>query len=209
MIVVTTATVNSLRGRLQRWEWQSKRRQWVQQGFSVPVVVGKQGLAWQKQEGDGRTPIGAFDLGPFFGFDARLVSLKFSYRQLTNQTECIDDPRSHFYNQLIERPQVIPDWQSSEKMHQTELYRYGSVIQYNMPATPGQGSCIFMHRWRDNKHGTAGCIALSQSHLLSLLRWLSATKTPRVIVFPRSACGVSLPFVPEPIFSLSCQPSLA
>ena len=59
-------------------------------------------------------------------------------------------------------------------------YNYGAVIAYNTARKPGLGSAIFLHV----SHGsaTAGCVAVPQSDVLKLLRWLNPKLGPRIIM---------------------------
>ncbi len=43
------------------------------------------------------------------------------------------------------------------------------MIGYNEARTPGRGSAIFLHV--DHGGGTAGCVSVPSSQLVSILRW--------------------------------------
>jgi D-alanyl-D-alanine dipeptidase len=200
LLVVTTASWDAIEAQLALYE----RRQgaWVAVMEGVPAVVGRSGLAWGrglpldvqqraggpiKREGDGKAPAGLFALGTAFGFDAALPWASLPYRQLTPETECIDDARSRHYNAIVERSAVAVDWTSSEKMREEKLYRIGAVIQHNTPEmAPGGGSCIFLHAWRGPGRGTAGCTAMEDARLEELLRALDPRKNPAVLQVPRA-----------------------
>jgi D-alanyl-D-alanine dipeptidase len=158
MIVVTTPDWNAVDGRLQRYERSHAGGVWTPVGHAVAIVVGKNGLAWGsglmsvpdslpgpgaapvKREGDGRSPAGAFAIGTGFGYAATApAGWKLSYTRLTPTIECVDDASSRYYNQLVDRAAVTPDWNSSEHMASTgEYYRWGaSVSTYG--AAPARG----------------------------------------------------------------------
>ena len=61
------------------------------------------------------------------GTDARWIKL--NYVALKKETEGIDDPRSRYYNQLVDRSKVAKvDWRSSEQMRRNDnLYKWGVV----------------------------------------------------------------------------------
>ncbi|MYL61400.1 hypothetical protein GLW20_28240, partial [Virgibacillus halodenitrificans] len=63
------------------------------------------------------------------------------------------------------------------------LYTYGFVINYNTARTPGKGSAIFFHV--ANGH-TLGCTGVSQSHMVSILKWINPAKNPVIIQTPES-----------------------
>jgi L,D-peptidoglycan transpeptidase YkuD (ErfK/YbiS/YcfS/YnhG family) len=56
--------------------------------------------------------------------------------------------------------------------HGDDLYKWGVVVRYNEGAVPGDGSCIFLHVWRGPDSPTAGCTAMAEENLLSVLGWL-------------------------------------
>src|SRR3978361_1294963 len=93
-------------GTLQRFE-RDPDGHWSKVGEAVPVLYGKQGLAWgrgarggdqpglHKREGDGRTPAGAFTLGAIYGNDPRLPDgADFPYHQVTAIDAWPDDPKN-------------------------------------------------------------------------------------------------------------------
>lgn len=188
---------------LRAYERKNSRSEWQIHGPAIPVVLGKTGLAWghglvqpdggilppMKREGDNKAPAGVFRLGPAFGYAparrARWVKLR--YLPLTKQIEGIDDPRSRYYNQLVDRSKVRRvDWRSSEQMlREDDLYKWGVLVRHNTPAQPGAGSCIFLHIWKDATTLTSGCTAMSEQNLRSLLRWLDPAARPVLVQMPR------------------------
>jgi hypothetical protein len=49
---------------------------------------------------------------------------------------------------------------------------------------PGAGSCVFLHIWHDQSHGTAGCTAMSQMNVETLLGWLDPKRRPLLLQLP-------------------------
>jgi D-alanyl-D-alanine dipeptidase len=174
---------------------------WRRFGNSFPGLIGHHGLAWgiglhgagklgepEKREGDKKAPAGVFRFGDVFG-TARPEQVRFlrlPYLQVTQTTEAIDDPKSKYYNQVVDRKTVTtPDWVSSESMLQVGgRYRLGVMVGHNTAAYPGFGSCIFFHVWDPRYPGTTGCTATSYDHLLHLLRWLDPKKNPLIVQLP-------------------------
>ncbi len=113
---------------------------------------------------------------------------------MTPTLEAIDDPRSRFYNQVVDRAEVPrPDWRSSEKMSTISVYELGLVVFHNTERLPGCGSCIFLHLQSPNNTGTAGCTALRRADLLALLLWLDPARQPVLIQAPRAIAVRDLP----------------
>lgn len=205
ILVVTTQDWNAVDGTMQRYERNASQKEWKAVGSPVAVVAGRSGLAWGlglnlgdeavarhsddpvKKEGDGRSPAGVFALGTAFGYAAQpLAGWKMPYLALTPSVECVDDPASKFYNRVVDRGSVAPDWNSSEHMRDAgEYYRWGLVIEHNGdPAKPGGGSCIFMHVWDGSGRGTSGCTAMDQRELEAVLAWLDPAKHPLLVELP-------------------------
>jgi L,D-peptidoglycan transpeptidase YkuD (ErfK/YbiS/YcfS/YnhG family) len=209
LIVVTTPDWNAVDGRLQRYERATPKARWRPVGPPFSIVVGKTGLAWGlgivstdqvnlraasdpvKKEGDGKAPAGVFALGSAFGDAPQpLATSKMPYQPLTPSIECVDDMRSKYYNRLVDRTTVVPDWNSSEHMRSVgEAYRWGVVVEHNAgdkdrPPVPGGGSCIFLHIWSGAGHGTVGCTAMPQQEVESLLGWLDPARRPLLVQLP-------------------------
>ena len=50
------------------------------------------------------------------------------------------------------------------------LYIYGAMIGHNMaPATPGKGSCFFIHVWRTPDTPTNGCTAMEKNNTKKIM----------------------------------------
>jgi L,D-transpeptidase catalytic domain len=207
LLVVTTPEWNAYFGVLQRYERSAANAPWIVVGHPIAVVVGKNGLAWDagseavdpkeardvddpvKKEGDLRSPAGIFHLGTAFGYASEKPdSWRMPYLHLTSSTECVDDPKSKFYNQVLDRAAVSPDWKSSEHMlRNDDLYRWGLVVQQNVhPAQPGDGSCIFLHTWPGPGRATVGCTATAEEQIEAMLGWLDPAQNPLLVQLPMS-----------------------
>lgn len=199
-LVVVTQDWNSPAGVLRAFERKNATSSWEAVGPEVAVVVGKKGLGWGrglmkggsapvKVEGDHKAPAGIFRLPQAFGYAPPPSSqrVKLPYLQLTKDIEGIDDPRSRYYNQLVDRSRVARvDWRTSEKMRLSGgLYKWGVVVDHNVPARPGAGSCIFLHIWKDSGTPTTGCTAMAEKDLVKLLRWLDPAARPVLVQMPR------------------------
>lgn len=204
LVVVVTPDWNATSGELRRFTRDAMGSPWRPEGSPVPIVVGRTGLAWgvgldeaaegaepHKREGDGKSPAGIFPLGTAFGFappdSARWVKLP--WVQLVPTTECVDDTASVHYTNVLDRgavPRV--DWSSSERMREIRVYRLGAVIAYNeAPPVKGRGSCVFFHIWGGPGSHTAGCTAMDEGELATLLGWLDPKSRPVVLQLPADA----------------------
>jgi L,D-peptidoglycan transpeptidase YkuD (ErfK/YbiS/YcfS/YnhG family) len=204
MVVVTTPDWNAVAGRLERYERSSPGKHWTPVGDAIAIVVGRNGTGWGagllptdgpqarspqdpvKKEGDGKSPAGVFRISAAFGYAAQPVpGWRMTYISLTPSVECVDDSASHFYNRIVDRAAVSPDWHSSEHMSQAgDAYRWGAVIDQNATAVPNGGSCVFMHIWAGPTVGTAGCTAMPQDQLEPILAWLDPARNPLLVQLP-------------------------
>jgi L,D-peptidoglycan transpeptidase YkuD (ErfK/YbiS/YcfS/YnhG family) len=148
----------------------------------ICAEIGKNGVTSNKVEGDMKSPVGTFKLGPVFGDkDHQVYAKNMPYLLITDDLECVDDPNSIYYNQFVYKNQIKDcDWKSSEKMKEMgDLYSLGIVIQYNQnPVIPNKGSAIFIHKLNKRKKGTHGCVALDENYLKKIVSWIDSSKDP-------------------------------
>jgi L,D-peptidoglycan transpeptidase YkuD (ErfK/YbiS/YcfS/YnhG family) len=205
MILVTADNWEDCRARLALYE---KRAGKWEKYEDFPAVCGEKGMAWGrgliparpgetftpiKREGDQKTPAGIFRLGECLGYAPQLVvNPELPYRQIVESMQGVDDPASRYYNQIvntaaIDRAEI--DWKSYEIMRRTdERYKWLMVIGHNPENLPGWGSLIFLHIWRDQATGTAGCTAVSEATILTVFKWLKPALNPVIVQCPREVC---------------------
>ncbi len=203
--VVTTKDWNAMQGNAQIFERKTVKSSWKAVGKSFAVVVGKNGMAWgaglnelpsdtgrllMKTEGDGKSPAGIFTLTSAFGSAEKAASVKIPFTKLEQYTECVDDVKSSHYNKIVNRMQVgMFDWESSEKMLAVGTqYDLGVFVAHNSnPINKGGGSCIFLHIWKDEKSGTAGCTAMARENIEAALNFFDPKKNPVLIQLPEDS----------------------
>lgn len=143
--------------------------------------IGKNGLCETKTEGDGCTPIGCFKVGYAFGFGEKPDTAMY-YRNITSRSYWVDDPLSRFYNRWVEGSENAA-WNHAEFLWRyRDAYLRAVVIEYNTASpSPGKGSAIFLHC---GDEPTSGCVAVSETDLLKLLKWLEPGKAPYILLSP-------------------------
>lgn len=211
VLVVTTPGWDAPRGTAQRFERSTLAKPFRRVGPPLPVWLGRSGLGWRsdaaaapplaaapgprKQEGDGRSPAGVLTLGGLWGYGQAAPALvRLPYRTADALDRCVDDVGSPYYNQLTRQPADRPPaWQSAEALRlPTEHYKYLVVMNYNVGAPRrGAGSCIFLHVAPPPGAPTAGCTALSEADLLTVLRWLDPARRPAVLQLPAPALAAA------------------
>jgi L,D-peptidoglycan transpeptidase YkuD (ErfK/YbiS/YcfS/YnhG family) len=135
-------------------------------GRVIPCVVGRGGVAEQKREGDGATPAGTVRITAILYRADRIARPARWASPIGPSDLWSDDPSDPRYNQRV----VAPHGYSHELLRRGDrLYDLVLVTDWNVEGIAGRGSAIFLHRWRRPCLPTAGCIAMSPTHL----RWLA------------------------------------
>ena len=200
LLVATAPDWNSVHGELRLFE-RPRGGKWAQQGASIPVLFGKNGLAWgtglagqeekgiRKKERDGRAPAGVFRIGKIYTYDSALPGgANFPFHQVTTADAWVDDPTHPDYNRhvRIPDPQNPPSWFEKQKMrHNDFAYRWLIEIRHNSdPIVAGDGSAIFFHIRRGETRPTAGCTTMAESDLVRVIKWLKASKRPCYALLP-------------------------
>jgi len=193
-LYVETSSVPAIRGTMKLYERKNEQKQW-RLVYSFPVTVGRTGLAKDpanllqlpdtmpaKHEGDGKSPAGIFQLGAVFSYHD-LEKLHMPFVRVDTTDLCVDDENSTYYNTLIRSDSAKHDYNSFEYMKRRDsLYEYGVWVLYNsIPVIPGNGSCIFLHVWRDQNSPTAGCTAMSRENILKVIYRLDEKKNPVLV----------------------------
>jgi zinc D-Ala-D-Ala dipeptidase len=199
-VVVTTKDWDETEGEARLYERGRRGAKWTPRGDAFPIVVGRAGLAWEKDsapeksvkfkiEGDGRSPAGMFPLTFAFGTSVKPERVTFPYTRVEKYTECVDDVKSSHYNRIVNRMQVGNfDWKSSEKMIEImPEYELGVFVAYNSyPVVAGSGSCIFLHVWENPTSATSGCTAMNRIDLERIVSWLEPGLNPYLVQLPES-----------------------
>ena len=127
-------------------------------GIKTHAYIGKNGLTTNKIEGDGKTPLGEFELGI-------ILSMQ---KDITENMYWIDDVNSNYYNQLVDITKVQKDWATAEHLIDYPIqYEYLIEIKINPNNIPKKGSAVFLHC--ENKKPTAGCIAIDRNVMKQII----------------------------------------
>jgi L,D-peptidoglycan transpeptidase YkuD (ErfK/YbiS/YcfS/YnhG family) len=140
--------------------------------FFFKCAIGKNGLTFNKKEGDKKTPKGTFNLDKLYYRKDRLKipKTKISCIPILKKMGWCDDVNDKKnYNRLINIDKK--DKIKHEKMYRRDnIYDLVIPIKFNCKKTKlGKGSAIFIHVTK-NYQNTAGCIALKKSDLLILIK---------------------------------------
>lgn len=200
LVLIVSDDFNTTQAVLTRYEKQ--RNFFVQVGEKSLVNLGRNGLAWGigeqgfvpkegepvKREGDGRAPAGIFRLSKAFGYAPQLDT-KMPYIQADKELICVDDSASKNYNQILDKNKSDQPKSFEWMRRDDDLYKIGLVVDHNRAGKIGAGSCIFFHIRKSEDAPTAGCSAMREEDLLTILKWLDPAKEPKVVQIPRSYCS--------------------
>ena len=149
------------------------RRGWLTAaGQTIPVALGRGGIRANKREGDGGTPKGTFRPRQIWWRADRHPRPRsfLPIRSIRPEDAWCEDPASRHYN----RPVRLQRGQGGDRLRRDDhLYDFIVEIDHNRsPRIAGRGSAVFLHLARDNFGPTAGCVSMTKSAMLHLLRRL-------------------------------------
>jgi L,D-peptidoglycan transpeptidase YkuD (ErfK/YbiS/YcfS/YnhG family) len=149
------------------------RRGWlIFESHIISVALGRGGIKANKREGDGGTPRGVFHpLRLWWRADRYPAPQTLLPRRAIRPDDAwCEDPTSRHYNQPL---RLQGDQLGDRLRRQDRLYDFIVEIDHNTrPRIAGRGSAVFLHLARDHFAPTAGCIAMTRSAMLQLLRRL-------------------------------------
>jgi L,D-peptidoglycan transpeptidase YkuD (ErfK/YbiS/YcfS/YnhG family) len=147
------------------------RRGWLTaDGWTVPVALGRGGILANKREGDGGTPKGTYHpLQLWWRADRHPRPRTYlPVRPIRPEDAWCEDPRDRRYNQPI---RLVRDQPGDRLTREDHLYDFIVEIDHNAgPRVAGRGSAVFLHLARPNFSPTAGCVSMTKSSMLRLLR---------------------------------------
>jgi len=146
-------------------------RGWLMAGQqTIPVALGRGGIIANKREGDGGTPKGTFRPRQLWWRADRSPRPQtfLPVRPIRPGDAWSEDPASRHYNQPIKLGRETSGDRLTRADH---LYDFIVEIDHNTsPRVAGRGSAVFLHLARPNFSPTAGCVSMTKSAMLHLLR---------------------------------------
>jgi L,D-peptidoglycan transpeptidase YkuD (ErfK/YbiS/YcfS/YnhG family) len=151
----------------------NSRRGWLTfAATTLPVALGRGGIRANKREGDGGTPRGIFHPRRLWWRADRHPRPKthLPVRAIRPADAWCENPGDRHYNQPIR----LAQGQAGDRLtREDQLYDFIVEIDHNTaPRIAGRGSAVFLHLARENFGPTAGCVSMTQSAMLHLLRRL-------------------------------------
>lgn len=182
VITVRPSSSSSTTAVLEAWKWSAKRGDYRRVMGPMTAYVGADGVG-KASEYVSRTPAGIYSLTEAFGRNSD-PGTDLPYTQVGYSDWWVSDVSSSKYNTM---QSCSPgswcgfDQGSSEQLGAISVYAYAVVIDYNRwPVRSGAGSGFFLHV--TNYSPTAGCVAIEQSSLVRILKWLKPSRHPVISI---------------------------
>jgi L,D-peptidoglycan transpeptidase YkuD (ErfK/YbiS/YcfS/YnhG family) len=140
--------------------------------WTIPVALGRGGILANKREGDGGTPRGTFRPRQLWWRADRYRRPRtfLPTRAIRPEDAWCEDPADRHYNQPVRLDSETGGDRLTRKDH---LYDFIIEIDHNTtPRIAGRGSAVFLHLAREHFGPTAGCVSMTPSSMLRLLRRL-------------------------------------
>jgi L,D-peptidoglycan transpeptidase YkuD (ErfK/YbiS/YcfS/YnhG family) len=181
VITVVAGSTASNTATLQAWDKSGSG--WTAHGAAITAHLGSAGLSAHPSESVSATPIGSFALNRAFGYDAN-PGTALTYHQTTAADWWISQ-EGPLYNTMQTCSSSCGFTQGDPNEHLSTTrpqYAYAVVIEYNTtaPIVAGAGSAFFLHVTDGTP--TAGCVAIPQANLVSIMQWLKPTAQPRILI---------------------------
>ena len=146
--------------------------------FEFKCCVGKNGLNFNKKEGDYSTPKGIFNLQKLYYRKDRIGIPKSNIvkKKITQKIAWCNETSDPRYNQEI----LVYNKKYKENFYREDYkYDYLITISHNIKKIPFKGSAIFIHL-TNNYKPTAGCIALKKKDFEILLKLINKKTKIRI-----------------------------
>jgi L,D-peptidoglycan transpeptidase YkuD (ErfK/YbiS/YcfS/YnhG family) len=185
VITVVAHSTASTTATLQAWT-RAPAGGWVRYGPAILAHVGADGLTAHPSESLSATPIGSFTLTQAFGYDAN-PGTSLPYFETTPADWWISQPGSLYntHQRCSSNCGFALGSPNEHLYYETPFYNYAVVIDANTRnsptgVVPGGGSAFFLHVTDGTP--TAGCVAIPQDQLVSLMQWLTPSGHPRILI---------------------------
>jgi len=150
---------------------------------ALPAALGRGGTAYDKREGDGRTPAGLFHvLAGYYRADRmpRPVT-RLPLAPLRRDDGWCDAAGDRRYNRPVRLPLQGLEVSHERMWRRDAVYDVVLVIDHNRrPRVQGRGSAVFIHLARPGFAPTEGCIALRRADMMRLLARLGPGQEVRI-----------------------------
>ena len=183
VITVVSSAYSHTTATLQAWN-KAPGGGWLKYGPAITAHVGSQGMTTSPSESKSATPIGSFSLTQAFGRYANPgTGLPYF---ATSYSDWWISQEGSLYNTHQHCSSHCPFDTSHSTVNENlygagTVYNYAVVIDYNRSHPKAYaGSAFFLHVTDGNP--TAGCVSIPSSNLVTIMRWLTPSAHPRILI---------------------------
>jgi L,D-peptidoglycan transpeptidase YkuD (ErfK/YbiS/YcfS/YnhG family) len=210
LVVVTGRSKTSSYATLRTYQ-KAADGTWTAKFAAMPARNGWNGwvVGTSRVQDTGTSPQGTYRITTAFGLKAN-PGTKLPYRLADGNDYWVGDQRDpKTYNLVEPYASAKRTWRIGEAERLASYptqYEYAAVIDFNRPAASTVtwnatyseyvtsrpvnvtlGSAIFLHI--NGAGSTAGCISVSRTNMINVLKWLNPAKKPRIVMAPESEIG--------------------
>lgn len=151
--------------------WQRGAAGWQPVGVGIPVRVGSNGMAPRARDGNPATPMGVYSLDFAFGTEPNPGG-GLTYVQTTPDHWWSSQGPTYNTMQVCEKADCPFDTSPASGTENLYIpqYAHAVVMGVNKERVPGNGGAFFVHT--TDGAPTAGCVALDDATLVTIIRWL-------------------------------------
>ena len=151
--------------------WQRGATGWQPVGSGIPTFVGSAGMAPKARDAVPATPMGVYSLDFAFGTEPNPGG-GLKYFQTTPDYWWSADGPTYNTMQVCKRSDCPFDTSPASGTENLFIpaYAHALVMGVNKERIPGDGGAFFVHT--TNGAPTAGCVALDDATLVTIIRWL-------------------------------------
>ena len=151
--------------------WQRGAAGWQPVGTGIPVHLGSAGLAPEARDNVPATPMGVYSLDFAFGTQPNPGG-GLTYHQTTPDYWWSADGPTYNTMQVCKQADCLFDTSPASGTENLYIpaYAHAIVMGVNKERVPGRGGAFFVHT--TNGAPTAGCVALDDTALVKIIRWL-------------------------------------
>jgi L,D-peptidoglycan transpeptidase YkuD (ErfK/YbiS/YcfS/YnhG family) len=185
VITVTASSYRSTTATLQAWV-AAPGGGWIKHGAAILAHVGADGVSTAPSETRSATPVGSFTLTQAFGaYSDPGTALPYFKTDAADWWVSQVGPLYNTHQHCASGCGFSLGSPNEHLAYELPYYKYGVVIDYNTRNAPGgvrqgAGSAIFLHVTDGN--ATAGCVAIPQADLVSIMKWLTPATHPRILI---------------------------
>jgi L,D-peptidoglycan transpeptidase YkuD (ErfK/YbiS/YcfS/YnhG family) len=183
VITVVASSHSHTTATLQAWS-KASGGGWIKYGSAVTAYIGADGMTSSPSEFRSATPIGSFALTQAFGRDAN-PGTGLPYFQTTPADWWISQsgPLYNTHQRCSAHCAFTQGAPNEHLYYETPYYDY--AVDIDTPsgsAAYPHGSAFFLHVHPAGTGPTAGCVSIPVSNLVSIMRWLTPSAHPRILI---------------------------